>query len=185
MATVFLHAMVPVAARVGLGREIVPGRLLLAGMVATFAPDLDVLAFKLGIPYGDPFGHRGFTHSLVFAAFLGLLAAMFHRRLGAGPVWSFAFVTICAASHGFLDAFTNGGLGVAFLWPFSDSRFFMPWTPVEVSPIGVRNFLTDRGMAVLRSEGLTLLPVLGGLALVLAFLRRRVVARLLKRPPWE
>jgi inner membrane protein len=30
-------------------------------------PDADVLAFKPGVAYGNIFGHRGFTHSLLFA----------------------------------------------------------------------------------------------------------------------
>ena len=29
-------------------------------------PDADVIAFKLGIPYSAPWGHRGATHSLLF-----------------------------------------------------------------------------------------------------------------------
>ncbi len=30
-------------------------------------PDADVLSFNFGVAYGNVFGHRGFTHSLVFA----------------------------------------------------------------------------------------------------------------------
>src|SRR5205823_12908227 len=56
------------------------------------------------------------------------------------------------AAHPILDAMTNGGLGVAFFAPFENSRYFLPWRPVEVSPIGVRAFFTARGLAVLHSE---------------------------------
>ena len=31
---------------------------------------------------------------------------------------------------------TNGGRGVAFLSPFSNHRYFLPWRPIRVSPIG-------------------------------------------------
>jgi inner membrane protein len=53
-----------------------------------------------------------------------------------------------------LDAFTDGGLGVALLWPWSGERYWAPaaMRVVEVSPISVRRLLSARGMAVLGSE---------------------------------
>ena len=39
------------------------------------------------------------------------------------------------ASHGVLDALTDGGPGVAFLAPFDDTRYFFPWRPIRVSPL--------------------------------------------------
>jgi inner membrane protein len=56
------------------------------------------------------------------------------------------------ASHGLLDALTNGGLGVALLAPLDNSRYFFPVTPIQVSPIGIRSFLRDGGFSVLASE---------------------------------
>jgi inner membrane protein len=47
---------------------------------------------------------------------------------------------------------TDGGLGVAFFAPFTNSRYFFRWTPIRVSPIGISNFLSARGLAVVRSE---------------------------------
>ena len=58
---------------------------------------------------------------------------------------------LATASHGLLDALTDGGLGVAFFAPFSDARYFFPWRPIAVSPIGAR-FFSARGAAVLISE---------------------------------
>ncbi len=49
-------------------------------------------------------------------------------------VWLFLFVA--TISHGILDALTDGGLGVAFFAPFVNTRYFFPWTPIKVSPIG-------------------------------------------------
>jgi inner membrane protein len=60
-------------------------------------------------------------------------------------------VTLVIASHGLLDALTDGGLGAALLWPFSDERFFAPWRPLPVAPIGAR-FWSGRGLAVLAVE---------------------------------
>ena len=56
------------------------------------------------------------------------------------------------ASHGVLDALTDGVQGVAFFWPITNDRYFFPVRPIEVSPIGLKNFLTPRGMTVLWSE---------------------------------
>lgn len=152
MPTVFSHAAVPLAIGLGLGQRAIPRRLLLAGIVASMLPDADVLAFKLGIPYADNFGHRGASHSLLFALFIGLFGA-----LGA-PLWrcgyrvAFLFVALATASHPLLDMFTNGGMGVAFWWPISDHRWFAPWQVIEVSPIAIKRVLSPRGLAVMWSE---------------------------------
>ena len=64
---------------------------------------------------------------------------------------SFAFIFLCTMSHAVLDAFTDGGLGVAFFSPFSNERYFFPWTPIRVSPIGP-GFFSARGLSTLASE---------------------------------
>lgn len=148
------HALVGL----GLGRVFTARKmpLLYWGLCAALpmVPDLDVVAFPLGIPYGDPLGHRGFSHSLVFAALLGFgAAALCWRRLGFG-LWELGnLFFLIAASHGILDAMTNGGSGVAFFWPWSRARYFLPWRPVQVSPIGL-GFFSEEGTRVLVSEAL-------------------------------
>ena len=62
-------------------------------------------------------------------------------------------------SHALLDTLTNGGLGCALLWPFCDARFFAPWRPLPVAPIG-RAFLSTRGLRVAVAEIVILSPVL-------------------------
>jgi inner membrane protein len=152
MPTVLGHAAVPLALGLGLGRPLISRRLLLAGVVASVLPDADVVGFWLGTAYPDAFGHRGATHSLVFALLLGVIAAARARPLAAGRGAAFAFVAVCAASHGLLDMLTNGGYGIALWWPFSPERFFAPWQPIEVSPIGLRRLASERGLEVLGSE---------------------------------
>ena len=152
MPTILTHPAVPLALGLGLGPTVIPGRLLAAGAVASVVPDLDVIAFEFGVPYGSAFGHRGFTHSLPFAALVALLGACFWRVLRARLRHVFWFLFIATASHGTLDAFTTGGSGIAFLWPWSTERYFAPVQVIEVSPIGVARFLSQRGLAVLRSE---------------------------------
>jgi membrane-bound metal-dependent hydrolase YbcI (DUF457 family) len=50
----------------------IPKRIWVIGVACSVVPDLDVIGFRLGIHYGDFWGHRGFTHSLLFAALLAL-----------------------------------------------------------------------------------------------------------------
>jgi inner membrane protein len=91
----------------------------------------------------------------------------------------FTYVFLATASHGLLDAMTNGGLGVAFFSPFVNQRYFLPWRPILVSPISVTRFFSVRGYDVLRSELFWVwIPafLLGALVLVLKRTRRPEVA---------
>ena len=116
-------------------------------------PDVDVVGFGFGVQYGDVLGHRGLTHSLLFAVLLAGAMKLFLRRTPPGSqLQLMACLFAATASHGFLDAFTNGGLGVAFFSPFDTRRYFFPARPIMVSPIGISAFLTHRGLSVLLSE---------------------------------
>jgi len=102
------------------------------------------------------FGHRGLTHSLVFACFLSIVVVKIWFRAverGSRRWWQLmTYFFLVTASHGILDAMTDGGLGVAFFAPFNNSRYFLPWRPVMVSPIGVGPFFSRYGLDVLLSE---------------------------------
>lgn len=152
MATIFTHPLVPVAAAYLIGRDKVPTRLMVVAGLASIIPDFDVIGLRFGISYGDQFGHRGFTHSIFFAALMGLIASLSNKTLGASKNICFWMVFIGCVSHGMLDAFTDGGSGIAFFWPITPERYFFPWQPIEVSPIGITRFLTPRGLEVLISE---------------------------------
>lgn len=152
MATIITHPLIPVVAAYLIGRDKIPTKLLVAAGIAAIIPDADVIAFKFGITYGDPFGHRGFTHSISFALLLGLIASFCSDYFKSSKLVAFLMIFIGACSHGVLDALTDGGQGVAFFWPLTSERYFFPVRPIEVSPIGVRNFLTPRGATVLLSE---------------------------------
>jgi inner membrane protein len=153
-----------------------PRRVWVAGALCSVVPDLDVIGFRLGIPYGDFWGHRGFTHSLVFATLLATIVAVWGFRpethsVSLLRVWSYLF--LATASHGFLDAMTDGGLGVAFFSPFNNDRYFLPWRPIRVSPIGIARFFTQRGFAVLQSELFWIWLPAGLFAIPAWLLRRR------------
>jgi inner membrane protein len=174
MPTILSHAAVPLALGLGLGPQRIPTRLLVVGVVASMLPDLDVLAFRFHIAYADALGHRGASHSLVFAFGLALVVLAMARHLKASSTTAFWFTAVCAASHGVLDTFTNGGLGAALWWPFSEARVFAPWQVIEVSPLRLRRVFSAKGWAVLLSELLWIwLPaLLIGVTLCLARLRR-------------
>jgi len=173
MPTIISHAAVPLALGLGLGSGMIPGRLLLAGVAAAMLPDLDVLAFKVGIAYADDMGHRGITHSLLFSMLLGLLACHFAPMLNSHRKKAAVFVFAAGISHGILDMFTNGGLGIAFFWPLSHERYFLPCRFIEVSPLTPDKVLSTRGLVVLYSElKWVWLPSIS-LGLVLAAVRLR------------
>lgn len=155
MATIMTHALVPLAVAAIAGRQHVSPKLCFWAVIASLLPDADVVAFKLGIAYEHILGHRGFTHSLGFALAVGLMASFFAGYLQARRWVVCGLMTISCLSHPLLDALTDGGLGVALWWPLDDARYFAPWQPIAVSPIGIKNFITARGWAVLQSELVT------------------------------
>jgi inner membrane protein len=155
MPTVFSHAIAGVALGVALRGPALPPRVWLAGALCAVLPDADVLAFRFQVPWGHVLGHRGITHSLAFAALLAAIVAwsVFRARLWdgrRGVLWLFLF--LATASHGVLDALTDGGSGVAFFAPLDDTRYFLPWRPIPVSPISLERFLSQRGLHVLQGE---------------------------------
>jgi inner membrane protein len=152
MPTVFTHPAVPLALGLGLGPKVVSTRLMVCGAVSSVLPDLDVMAFRFGIPYAAEFGHRGFSHSLLFAAAVALAGACCCRLLKTTPLRAFAFLLLAVGSHGLLDTLTNGGLGIALFWPWTEERLFAPLRPIEVSPFGLARLLSDRGLAIFKSE---------------------------------
>jgi inner membrane protein len=178
LASLFSHAVAALGIGACFYRPGTPKRVWVAGVLCAVIPDFDVIGFQFGIHYGDFWGHRGFTHSLVFAALLAtvVLAIGFRCKaagLGRFPLWIYFFLT--TASHGFLDAMTDGGLGVAFFSPFNNTRYFLPWTPIRVSPIGIGRFFSSRGLEVVRSE-LFWIWLPAALLLVSAWLIHRRVA---------
>jgi len=124
-----------------------PLRLWLLACVCSALPDADTF---LGLPYASAFGHRGFFHSLCFAALLAAAAAACVR--GERPMRTWLLLFLVGASHGVLDAMTDGGLGIAFFAPFHDARYFLPWHPLVCPPMAIRPFFSEWGLKVLRSE---------------------------------
>jgi len=171
MPTVFTHALVGLGVAEVLAPRPMPAGYYGVAALLSAAPDADVLAFYLGVPYGSRFGHRGLSHSLLCAAAAGALAATLTASwLGASWWFLAAVFAAITAVHGLLDGITNGGMGVAYFAPFDNTRYFLPWRPVQVSPIG-RGFFSAWGLRALLSEVVWLwLPT--GLLVVLSLLGR-------------
>jgi len=181
MPTIFTHTVVALAASHATQSSPRTAKFWVLALLCSILPDADVLGFALGIHYSHPLGHRGFFHAPFFGLLVGLaVTTLFFRELPhfGRPWWGhFAFFSLLTASHGVLDALTDGGLGIALLAPFDNSRYFFPWTPIRVSPIGYEAFFTERGWIALKSEliwiwsPLLLLTVV--VTAVRAFYRRR------------
>ena len=126
------------------------------GIACSVLPDGDVIGFKLGIPYEHMLGHRGLTHSLLFALLIGIFVTiLFYRStklLSKQGISLVIFFTLCTASHGLLDAMTTGGLGVAFFAPIDNTRYFFSFRPIAVSPLSISQFFGEWGWRVIKSE---------------------------------
>jgi len=163
MATLGHVAVGLAAARLSTGPTIPTARLLLARIglaLLALAPDADVVSFAFGIPYAATWGHRGAGHSLTMALAVGVVAGIVAHHFKRGHAVRVGLVVMfVVTSHGLLDIFTDGGLGMALFWPFTNERFFAPWRPIPVAPIGLE-FLSGRGLLVLLVEAGYFAPLL-------------------------
>ncbi len=139
MASLPTHAFLAVGLVRAIKRDASPSLLARAAALSC-AADLDVVGFLYHVPYGAPWGHRGATHSALAAAVLALAGGK-----------HYALMLLAALSHPVLDMLTDGGRGIAFLWPYSAERYFLPWRPIPVSPIGA-DFFSARGLHVISME---------------------------------
>jgi inner membrane protein len=131
MPSLFSHAMAAVAVGSVLTPKPVWRPFVVLGALCAVVPDLDIFG-----PHGIDVGgeHRGLTHSLTFAAVMGIAVALgaprrlrelrpYRRRLAI-------YIALATATHGALDALTNLR-GVKFLSPFSSERYTAPWHPLR------------------------------------------------------
>ena len=157
MASAFGHAVAAIAIGSSFSKTFKSIKFWLICIGCAVLPDLDVIGFNFGISYSSFWGHRGFSHSIVFALLMGVFFSMvFYYPLLKKEYKKFILICICfflcMLSHSLLDALTTGGKGVAILSPFDNTRYFFPWKVIRVSPIGISNFFTQRGVVVVISE---------------------------------
>ncbi|MFT5260985.1 MAG: inner membrane protein [Saprospiraceae bacterium] len=164
MATILTHPAVPLALGLGLGKQLIPTRLMLLGMLLSVLPDLDVAMLMLGVPWSSVYAHRGFSHSISFALLIsGLILFYWQGQNTRGnkgePLMVFVFCFVVLLSHTFLDALTWGGQGVALLWPFDHARFRFDYRPIPASPLSVSGFMRWGGFVLLSELKLIWLPL--------------------------
>jgi inner membrane protein len=141
MPSIVAHAVAGAAlATAAFSPRPVPPRVWITAAVVAAVPDVD----PIGRPFGNLAiealfgGHRGFTHSVVFAVLLSAIVAWGFFRT---PQWTglhrrlWVAFALAIASHGVLDALSTIGNGVAFWAPFSWAHYEFPWQPLgEISP---------------------------------------------------
>jgi inner membrane protein len=185
MPTIVTHGFVAGLLGKSFAAGQMPARFWLLSLLCSILPDADVLGFPLGISYDNVLGHRGLSHSLFFALVLSLIVS-FLALPRVPRRWTrfllFCYFFVVTVSHGILDAMTDGGRGVAFFAPFDDTRYFFPFRPIKVSPIGL-SFFTARGLDVIWSE--LLWVCIPGTIIAAAVLSLRKLRRLRASPAAE
>ena len=154
MPSPFSHGIASIALGKAFSNRQMPLRFWALSIFCSVIPDIDILGNRLGIGFWTVLGHRGLTHSILFAISLSCLVVLLAFRkpiegiTRRGLLAYFFAVTI---SHGILDALVNGVLGVAFFAPFNSIRYFLPWRPIHSSPIGMA-FFSSTGWMVIVNE---------------------------------
>ena len=174
MATVITHAIAASALSTVAPKDLPRARLAIVLGVLAMIPDLDVIGFRYGILYADALGHRGFTHSILFAAIAAVatpIIAFPKLNVLCRPWWIVVGLAFVATlSHGVIDSFTDAGLGVGFFIPFDDTRYFAPWRPLATSPLSISAFINGSAVRILMNElfwiGIPLVGLFGGLHLI-------------------
>ena len=187
MPSVVTHSVVGAVVSRMIPARSVPKRFWVLSVLLPSFPDVDVIGLAFGVAGEDLFGHRGITHSLSFAVILGILVVvLFFRKSNLTRKSAFlltAYFVLLTASHGFLDAFNDSKLGVAFWAPFEDTRYFFPFNPIVPSsvllfdgaPIGF-TLIIEKIYILIRSEVLWI-----WIPLFLLFVVNRVSLRFIKR----
>ena len=124
--------------------------------LASILPDIDFIFDEKG---SGMLTHRGFTHSIFFAAVTGVVFSAFFlsvvKSFGQSLLLMLIFF-LASFSHTCLDAMTEASYGVCFFCPFSDERYFFPFTLFSSYTTGVskKGFRSGLGNSV----WITLLP---------------------------
>ena len=159
MSTIIGHAISSIPLALGFSDKKSCRKILFCSIIFSVLPDIDGIGYIIGIKYNTLFGHGGFSHSLFFVILLAIIFTFLvlpHVKFFAKQFIFFNFFLI-GSLHILLDSMTNGGLGVALFSPFSNTRYFFPWRPIEVSAISSQYFFQLNGIAVIRFELINLI----------------------------
>ena len=120
MALPLAHALIGASAAAALhpASRSLQWKLILLGAFLGICPDFDYALNFMRISGGG--WHHGFTHSIVFACFIGLSTVVISREW---KVRSFILFSAAAVSHTLLDYLITESQGVALWWPLTDHRY--------------------------------------------------------------
>ena len=93
-------------------------RMLVLGAMLGICPDFDYALNWLRISWGG--WHHGFTHSITFALFLGVVTALIVKEWRLRSVLTFSAAVF---SHALLDYIMTHSRGIALLWPLTNRRY--------------------------------------------------------------
>ena len=152
MPSTLTHAIPVIAVGLGLGKDYISKRMIATGAIIANIPDLDLIPPRLyGVPFDSIYGHRGYSHSLLFALILATVTSLFFIKSGYKK--AFLFLAFCTLSHGILDSFTEGGLGVTFFWPIINHRYYAFVQPIMNINVSFHSlYATKNGLPILISE---------------------------------
>lgn len=145
-------------------------KLLLIGVFLGISPDLDYALNFLRV--GDGGWHHGFTHSIVFALFCGLIATAIAGERRLRNVILFTGATV---SHTLLDLLITESRGVALWWPFTDYRYKLR-LPNPIDYTWSTTSLSETIVDLLRIC-LVELMIFGPLVVVVVLVKRLVAQR--------
>jgi membrane-bound metal-dependent hydrolase YbcI (DUF457 family) len=170
MATPIAHASAGLAC-LALVHLALPGRLktpltgaALACAFAACAPDLDIAVSLIATGHPTTW-HSGPTHTVAFAALVGILAAWALRRRPGGLALALA-IGLATASHVLVDFLTgpdwgwHRSFGVPAWWPWITERLTSPFTVFRgVKHGSVAIWFNAHNLTTAASELIFALPV--------------------------
>jgi inner membrane protein len=164
MPTPITHIIASLPMNTTVMRQTNTKKILFWSLVITLIPDIDLLGNFFNIPINNIFGHRGFTHSLIFAFFLAaIISLIFWQEFKTDKKrWFLIFgnFLLVALMHPLLDALTDKNYGVALLSPFSNHRFSLPWAPINDSALGIWNYYVLGFWQIIKVEAVIILAAL-------------------------
>ena len=125
-------------------------KLIFAAILLAALPDFDTILMGI-FGHESIFRHRGFMHSVFFAALAGICAAyLFKLKKWIEPRHFMKLAIlffIVTFSHPCLDGFSTGWkYGVGYLAPFDNTRYFLWMTPLPLAPLSPEHLFSQRGI---------------------------------------
>lgn len=135
-------------------------KTILLCIVCVLIPDIDALGFFMHLRYSSVFGHRGLTHSILFAGLFPLaILFLFYRNNSLNKKQKFRLYLlffIATVSHCAVDGLTSGGKGIAYFFPFYNKRIFLPYHPIGGENAGQVKSVSEWLWQIVRYEMLWL-----------------------------